>query len=77
MEARGVRVTKRCGYVSATKVVSVKLPVTIIDQVDQLISKGYFQNRSDVIREAIRRLVASYQGYSSGMMDNRFFLGYR
>ncbi len=73
----GYYTTRRNGYISTTKVVSVKLPVALISALDELISHGYFQNRSDAIREAIRRLLSSYQGYGSNMMDNRFFVGFR
>jgi hypothetical protein len=55
-----VYITRRKDYTAVTKVVSVKLPVGLIEQLDSLIEKGYFQNRGDAIREAIRRLLASY-----------------
>ena len=68
---------RRGGYVSATRVVSVKLPVALITAIDDLISRGYYQNRSDAIREAIRRLLSDYRRYSSGMLDQRFFVAQR
>ncbi len=73
----GYYTTRRNGYVSTTKVVSVKLPVALITALDELISRGYFQNRSDAIREAIRRLLSNYQNYNSNMLDQRFFVGFR
>jgi len=55
-----IYVTRRKDYTAVTKVVSVKLPVGLIEKLDELIERGYFQNRGDAIREAIRRLLASY-----------------
>ena len=70
-------VVRRRGYVARTRVVSVKLPVSVIEQVDGLVSRGFYQNRSDVIREAIRRLLSDYRRYSSAQLDNGFFVGLR
>ncbi|RLE61455.1 MAG: hypothetical protein DRJ35_00505 [Thermoprotei archaeon] len=69
--------TRRSSYVSTTKVVSVKLPVALIDKLDQLINAGYFQNRSDAIREAIRRLLSNYREYNSRRFETGLHLGLR
>lgn len=69
--------TRRSSYVSTTKVVSVKLPIALIDKLDQLINAGYFQNRSDAIREAIRRLLSSYREYNPRRFETGLHLGLR
>jgi len=38
----------------------VKIPVMLIERMDELIESGYFQNRADVVREAVRRLLVDY-----------------
>jgi len=76
-EERGYYTTKRNSYISKTKVVSVKLPVALITALDELINNGYFQNRSDAIREAIRRLLTQYQMHSTRQLDTGFFVGLR
>ena len=69
--------TKRSTYVSTTKVVSVKLPIALIDKLDRLINAGYFQNRSDAIREAIRKLLSEYVDYNPRRFETGLFLGVR
>src|SRR3989338_3413721 len=39
------------------KVLQVRLPKGLEKEVDKLIKKGYYTNRSDLIRNAIRKLV--------------------
>jgi hypothetical protein len=56
-----VYITRREEYTAVTRVVSVKLPVGLVDALDELIEEGFFQNRSDVIREAVRRLIVEYR----------------
>jgi len=56
-----VYVTRREDYTAVTRVVSVKLPVGLVDALDELIEEGYFQNRSDAVREAVRRLIVEYR----------------
>ncbi|MEZ0346671.1 MAG: ribbon-helix-helix domain-containing protein [Infirmifilum sp.] len=70
-------VTNRGDYTSVTKVISVKLPVGLIDALDQLIEKGYFQNRSDAIREAIRKILASYRDMDTSRLDRGLHIGIR
>ena len=54
-------VTKRDEYTAVTRVISVKIPVMLIERMDELIERGYFQNRADVVREAAdRRLLVDY-----------------
>ena len=72
-----VDVVRRGGYVSSTRVVSVKLPVALITAIDDLISRGYYQNRSDAIREAIRRLLSDYRRFSSSQLDMAYFIAQR
>lgn len=50
-------VTVRDNYVCESIVVTVKLPKSVVDQIDALVSQGTFLNRSDAIREAVRRLL--------------------
>lgn len=66
MPARSARkgsyyVTVRDGYSCVARVISVKLPIRLLQGVDRLIEEGYFQNRSDAFREAVRRLLVSYR----------------
>ncbi|MCI4408770.1 MAG: type II toxin-antitoxin system ParD family antitoxin [Thermofilum sp.] len=56
-----IHVTKRGIYTSVTEIVSVHLPIPLLKKLDELVEKGYFQNRSDAMREAIRRLVRDYE----------------
>ncbi|WP_457742335.1 ribbon-helix-helix domain-containing protein [Thermococcus sp.] len=42
---------------SRMKIVSVQLPQGLINAMDQLVKKGVYPNRSEVIREAIRELL--------------------
>jgi len=67
-----IHVTKRNIYTSVTEIVSVHIPIPLLKRLDELVEKGYFQNRSDAMREAIRRLVKDYENpkYS-------FTVGYR
>jgi len=56
-----VYITRREDYTAVTRVVSVKLPVGLVDALDELIEEGFFQNRSDAVREAVRRLIVEYR----------------
>ncbi|WP_297536384.1 ribbon-helix-helix domain-containing protein [Thermococcus sp.] len=42
---------------SRMKIISVQLPQGLINAMDQLVKKGVYPNRSEVIREAIRELL--------------------
>ena len=53
-------VTRRDEYTAVTRVISVKIPVALVERMDELIERGYFQNRADVVREAVRRLLVDY-----------------
>ncbi len=70
-------ITNRGDYTSVTKVISVKLPVGLIEALDQLIEKGYFQNRSDAIREAIRKLLSNYREMDTARFERGLHLGIR
>jgi len=39
----------------------VRIPVTLLRQLDELVELGLFENRSDAIREAVRRLLIHYR----------------
>ncbi len=72
-----VYVTRRDDYTAVTRVISVKLPVGLIQVLDELIERGYFQNRSDAIREAIRKLLASYRELDTQKLSRSLMLGVR
>jgi Arc/MetJ-type ribon-helix-helix transcriptional regulator len=42
-------------------VTQVRLPKGLVDEVDNLVEKGLYTNKSDVIRDAIRKLVLEKQ----------------
>ncbi|WP_456423630.1 ribbon-helix-helix domain-containing protein [Thermococcus sp.] len=42
---------------SRMRIVSVQLPQGLINAMDQLVKKGVYPNRSEIIREAIRELL--------------------
>lgn len=42
-------------------VTQVRLPEGLITEIDKLIDKGFYTNKSDVIRDAIRKLVLEKQ----------------
>jgi len=66
------RVVRTQNYTSVSTIVSVHIPVQLLQRIDELIQKGYFQNRSDALREAIRRLVRDYE-----VEKYNFTVGYR
>ena len=37
-------------------VAQVRVPEGLLDEIDLLVGKGFYSNRSDVIRDAVRRL---------------------
>ena len=39
------------------EITPVRLPETLIEEVDSLVKKGYYSSKSDVIRDAVRRLL--------------------
>lgn len=71
---KGVYITRRGGYEARSRVVSFKIPETLLREIDELINRGYFQNRSDVMREGLRRLLSDYKRYCLGESG---ILGYR
>ncbi|MEM4455549.1 MAG: ribbon-helix-helix domain-containing protein [Thermofilaceae archaeon] len=48
--------TRRASF----KVITARVPAGVVEAIDALIERGYFQNRSDAFREALRRLVIDY-----------------
>jgi Arc/MetJ-type ribon-helix-helix transcriptional regulator len=45
----------------SSSVIQVRLPDRLIEQVEHQVEKGYFSTKSDLVREAIRRLVIEQQ----------------
>lgn len=43
------------------QIAQVRLPKGLVKQVDQLVSQGLYTNKSDVLRDAIRRLILEKQ----------------
>ena len=43
------------------ELVQVRLPEGLISEIDALVGKGFYSSKSDVIRDAIRRLVLEKQ----------------
>jgi len=41
----------------AMAVTQVRLPEGLIHEIDKLVSKGFYTNKSDVVRDAVRKLV--------------------
>jgi Arc/MetJ-type ribon-helix-helix transcriptional regulator len=41
-------------------VIAIRMRRELINQIDQLIEKGMFENRSEAIRTAIRKLIETY-----------------
>ena len=51
-------------YISITMTMSVtqvRLPEGLVKQVDNLVKKGLYTNKSDVVRDALRRLILEQQ----------------
>ena len=44
-----------------TVITQVRLPKGIVKEVDKLVTKGLYTNKSDVIRDAIRKLILEQQ----------------
>ena len=42
-------------------VTQVRLPEGLVKEIDKLVNKGFYTNKSDVIRDAIRKLVLEKQ----------------
>ena len=42
-------------------VAQVRLPEGLMDEVEKLVTKGFYTNKSDVIRDALRKLVLEKQ----------------
>jgi Arc/MetJ-type ribon-helix-helix transcriptional regulator len=59
-----------CVYKTVSAVIPVRVPREIAQKIKELVDAGLYPNRSDLIREALRRLVAS-----EGMTAQRSVLG--
>jgi Arc/MetJ-type ribon-helix-helix transcriptional regulator len=42
-------------------VTQVRLPNALIEEVEQLVKKGHYANKSDVIRDAVRKFILEKQ----------------
>jgi Arc/MetJ-type ribon-helix-helix transcriptional regulator len=42
-------------------VTQVRLPQGLVDEIDKLINKGIYTNKSDVVRDALRKLILEQQ----------------
>ena len=61
-ERAALRVQEKPGGArSVTVPISAYIPVSVVERIDALIEKGFFENRSDFIREAVRRLLIEYE----------------
>lgn len=49
-------------------VFTVKVPQALMLKVDELIARGFFLNRSDAVREALRKLIVMYNCEDSRRM---------
>jgi|TARA_Y100000310_G_C20295561_1_gene629209 Arc/MetJ-type ribon-helix-helix transcriptional regulator len=45
----------------AMTVAQVRLPKVLMEEVDELVDKGFYMNKSDVIRDALRKLILEKQ----------------
>lgn len=43
------------------QVAQVRLPERLIEELDILVKKGFYSNKSDVIRDAVRKLILEKQ----------------
>lgn len=48
-------------YSSIVEVAQVRLPEGIVQEVDRLVERGLYTNKSDVIRDALRKLILEKQ----------------
>ncbi|MFT4261016.1 MAG: ribbon-helix-helix domain-containing protein [Candidatus Woesearchaeota archaeon] len=48
-------------YYSTTKVAQFRIPKGLLKEVDLLVSQGLYPNKSEVIRDAIRKLILERQ----------------
>ncbi len=44
-----------------TAIAQVRLPIGLMEEVDNLVDKGMYMNKSDVIRDALRKLILEKQ----------------
>ena len=42
------------------KYISILLPERVVEDIEKLVKEGYFMNRSDFVRTAIRLLIEKY-----------------
>ncbi len=52
----------------AMTVTQVRLPERLVEEVDKLVDKGLYSNKSDVVRDALRRFILDQQ---VGSIENK------
>jgi Arc/MetJ-type ribon-helix-helix transcriptional regulator len=45
-----------------TVLLQVRVPETVVKELDKLVAAGYFKSRSEAVAEGIRRLLLAYSG---------------
>jgi len=53
------------------RIVTIKLPESLLDAIDELVRQGKYMNRSDVIRHAVRRLLEEELWGNSNYSNSR------
>jgi len=51
----------RVKYRVKSIVMSIKMPLSLVEEIDKMVERGLYQNRSDFVREAVRRLITEYK----------------
>jgi Arc/MetJ-type ribon-helix-helix transcriptional regulator len=54
--------------------VQIRINKKMVDKIDQLVEAGVYSNRSEVIRDATRRLVIEMSGKNGMKHEMRFFI---
>ena len=57
------------------KIVTVKMPPALVEQIDEFVKRGRFSSRSDFIREAIRFYIMHLKQQQEEGIEKRY--GYR
>ena len=55
-------------YEVKSEIICVRLPKGLVREMDKLIQAGLYQNRADLIREAMRRLITTYKIGGNGSL---------
>ena len=57
-------------YYMVMSVTQVRLPIKLSKEVDSLVKNGLYETRSDVVRDAVRRLIFEKQMHSLDIKGN-------